>query len=336
MGNRRIGVAVSDELGLTAQPVMTLERKPNPRDDLRSLARLARRYAVSAIVVGNPLRLSGENGPQAQKTQAFAAEFGALTGLPIHLWDERLTTQEAHRILYQAGHKRQEHRRLVDQVAATLILQSFLDEKLGASRDQPPPPLPYNCLSGVIKLRGLSSLARSGHRMPEHIKKKLLDEIKALEYELAHELPAEIKKARALGDLSENAEYHMAKQRQEFVNARLGQLKKRMGELSLVNLTNIPRDKAGFGSTVVVYDSTKEEELVYRLVTSEEADVTKGLISTTSPIGRGIVGKKVGDVAVIHTPNGKRELEILKLTTIHDEAGDEGEEDEAAAAGAAQ
>ena len=113
--------------------------------------------------------------------------------------------------------------------------------------------------------------------MPDQIKKQLLEEIKQLEYELITELPAEIKKARALGDLSENAEYHMAKQRQEFVNARLGQLKKRMGELSLVNLANIPRDKAGFGSTVVVYDSTKDEEIVYRLVTSEEADVSKGL-----------------------------------------------------------
>jgi transcription elongation factor GreA len=169
--------------------------------------------------------------------------------------------------------------------------------------------------------------------MPEHIKKKLQDEIALLEYELAHELPAEIKKAVAMGDLSENAEYHMAKQRQEFVNARLGQLKKRMAELSLVNLQNIPRDKAGFGSKVVVYDSTKEEEIVYRLVTSEESDVTKGLISTTSPIGRGIVGKKVGDVAIIVTPNGKRELEILKLSTIHDEAN---EEEKDAAAGAAQ
>jgi transcription elongation factor GreA len=136
-----------------------------------------------------------------------------------------------------------------------------------------------------------------------------------------------------MGDLSENAEYHMAKQRQEFVNARLGQLKKRMAELSLVNLSNIPRDKAGFGSTVVVYDSTKDEELVYRLVTSEEADVSKGLISTTSPIGRGIVGKRVGDVATIVTPNGKRQLEILKLTTIHDESGEQADE---AAAGAAQ
>ena len=136
-----------------------------------------------------------------------------------------------------------------------------------------------------------------------------------------------------MGDLSENAEYHMAKQRQEFVNARLGQLKKRMGELSLVNLLNIPRDKAGFGSTVIVYDSTKDEEIEYRLVTSEEADVSKGLISTTSPIGRGIVGKRVGDVATIVTPNGKRQLEILKLTTVHDEAAaQEGEP----AAGAAQ
>jgi len=162
--------------------------------------------------------------------------------------------------------------------------------------------------------------------MPEQIKKQLEDEIKQLEYELTTELPAEIKKARALGDLSENAEYHMAKQRQEFVNARLGQLKRRMAELSLVNLANIPRDKAGFGSTVVVYDSTKDVELVYRLVTSEEADVAKGLISTTSPIGRGIVGKKVGDVATIVTPNGKRELEILKLTTIHDGNGEEAKE----------
>jgi transcription elongation factor GreA len=172
--------------------------------------------------------------------------------------------------------------------------------------------------------------------MPDHIKKQLLAEIKQLEYELQHELPAEIKKAVAMGDLSENAEYHMAKQRQEFVNARLGQLKKRMAELSLVNLANIPRDKAGFGSTIVVYDSTKDEEIVYRLVTSEESDVTKGLISTTSPIGRGLVGKRVGDIAVIITPNGKRELEILKLSTIHDDAGEDDDSGESAPAGAAQ
>ena len=113
---------------------MTLERKRSPRDDLRSLAWLARRYAVSAIVVGNPLNMSGEIGPQALKTHAFAAELGQMTGLPIHLWDERLTSEEAHQILYQAGHKRQDHRKVVDQVAATLILQSFLDENRAASQ----------------------------------------------------------------------------------------------------------------------------------------------------------------------------------------------------------
>jgi putative holliday junction resolvase len=127
VGNRRIGVAVSDELGLTAQPVLTLERKRSPRDDLRSLARLARRFAVVGIVVGNPVHLSGDPSPQAAKTQAFAAQLGELSGLPIHMWDERLTTREAHQILYEAGHPRQQHRKVVDQVAATLILQSFLE-----------------------------------------------------------------------------------------------------------------------------------------------------------------------------------------------------------------
>jgi transcription elongation factor GreA len=163
----------------------------------------------------------------------------------------------------------------------------------------------------------------NGKRMTEHIKKQLLEEIAKLEHELAHELPVEIKKAASLGDLSENAEYHMAKQRQVFVNARLGQVKKRMAELSLVNLANIPKDKVAFGSTITVFDSTKDEEIVYKLVTSEESDVSKGLISTTSPIGRGLIGKKVGDVATVVTPNGKRELEILKLVTIHDEAAAE-------------
>ncbi len=156
--------------------------------------------------------------------------------------------------------------------------------------------------------------------MPEHIKKKLEEEIRLLEHELMHELPAEIKKAVALGDLSENAEYHMAKQRQVFVNARLGQLKSRMAELALVNLANIPHDRVAFGATVLVYDSSKDEKIEYKLVTSEESDVTQGLISTTSPIGRSLIGKQVGDVATVVTPNGKRELEILKLTTIHDNA----------------
>ena len=130
IGSRRIGVAVSDELGLTAQPVLTLERRssrrPISRDDLRSLARLARRFGVAGIVVGNPVHLSGELSPQAARTQAFAVALGELTGLPIHLWDERLTSREAHQILYEAGRPRQEHREVVDQVAAVLILEGFL------------------------------------------------------------------------------------------------------------------------------------------------------------------------------------------------------------------
>ena len=155
--------------------------------------------------------------------------------------------------------------------------------------------------------------------MPEHIKRKLQEEIETLEYELSHDRPKELKKAVALGDLSENAEYHMAKQRQEYVRARLGQLKKRMADLSLINMNNIPKDKAGLGSKVKVYDSTKEEEIEYELVTSEESDVSQGKISTTSPIGRALLNKKVGDTTQVTTPTGKRELEILSLTTIHDE-----------------
>ncbi len=152
----------------------------------------------------------------------------------------------------------------------------------------------------------------------QDIRKALDEQIRQLEHELTTELPAEIKKAVALGDLSENAEYHMAKQRQEFVNARLGQLKRRMAELSLVNMANIPHNKVGFGSTIVVLDTDKDQELTYKLVTSEESDVANGLISTTSPIGRSLIGKEIGDIAIVTTPNGKRELEILKLTTIHD------------------
>jgi putative holliday junction resolvase len=141
VGSKRIGVAVSDELGLTAQPVLTLIRRRNVREDVRSLARLARRFSVVAIVVGNPLHLSGEPSPQTEKTKAFATELGELTGNPIHLWDERLTTREAHQILYEAGHPRQDHRRVVDQVAATLILQSFLDNRNqeSESSNEPPP-----------------------------------------------------------------------------------------------------------------------------------------------------------------------------------------------------
>jgi transcription elongation factor GreA len=156
--------------------------------------------------------------------------------------------------------------------------------------------------------------------MTEQIKKKLQEEMNTLEHELSHELPKELKKAVALGDLSENAEYHMAKQRQEFVKARLRQLGRRLADLSLINMDNIPKDKVGLGSTVRVFDTTKNEEVEYKLVTSEESDVTAGKISTSSPIGRALLNKKVGETAVFVTPNGKREMEVLKLSTIHDEA----------------
>jgi len=150
------------------------------------------------------------------------------------------------------------------------------------------------------------------------IKKKLQDEITALEYELKVELPKEILKARAHGDLSENAEYHAAKDRQGLVNARLNHLKKRLAQMSLVDFTKIPRGRVGLGSLVAVLDTTRDEELTYTLVTTEEADVPNGKVSTTSPIGRALLGKEVGDVVRVQSPGGVKEFEILRLTTIHD------------------
>lgn len=149
-------------------------------------------------------------------------------------------------------------------------------------------------------------------------KKKLQEEAAALEHELRNELPKEILKAREHGDLSENAEYHAAKERQGFVNARLNQLKKRLADMSMLDMTKIPRDRVGLGSTVAVLDTKKNEEVTYRLVVSEEADAAAGCVSTSSPIGKGLLGKQVGDVVKIQIPGGFKEFEILKLTTIHE------------------
>jgi transcription elongation factor GreA len=157
----------------------------------------------------------------------------------------------------------------------------------------------------------------------EVLKKKIQDEINALEYELRNELPKEILRARELGDLSENAEYHAAKERQSIVSARLGQLQGRLREFSMIDMSKIPHDRVGLGSHVVVLDLTKDEELTYNLVTSEEADVHKGKISTSSPIGKGLLGKRVGDTVKFQIPGGMREMEILSLTTIHDIAATE-------------
>lgn len=152
----------------------------------------------------------------------------------------------------------------------------------------------------------------------EELKKKLEEEIAALENELRIQLPREISKARAHGDLSENAEYHAAKERQGMVNARLGQLRAQLRKLSMIDMSRIPRDRVGLGSSVTVLDLKKDEEITYVLVTSEEADVNQGRISTTSPIGRGLLGKQVGDTVKVQIPGGVREMEIIQLVTIHD------------------
>ncbi len=151
------------------------------------------------------------------------------------------------------------------------------------------------------------------------IKQKLTQEIQSLEHELNLELPKELMRARAHGDLSENAEYKFAKERQGYISARLGQLKKRLGDIGMLNLTNMPRDRAGYGSRVWLLDVQKSAEVEYKLVTSEEADAAQGLISTTSPIGKALLGKRAGDEIKVQTPAGVKEFELIRLKTIHEE-----------------
>jgi transcription elongation factor GreA len=155
--------------------------------------------------------------------------------------------------------------------------------------------------------------------MKAKILKKFEDEVAQLEHELHHELPKEIQRARELGDLRENAEYQSAKDRQGIVNARIAMLKKRIGEISIMNMDKIPHDRAAFGSIVHLKEDNGDA-LIYQLVMPEEADAAKGFISTSSPIGRAIVGRNKGDEIQVTTPNGIRNFEIIKLITIHDEA----------------
>ena len=154
--------------------------------------------------------------------------------------------------------------------------------------------------------------------MKDRLIRKFEGEIAALDRELKLELPKEIKRARELGDLRENAEYAAAKERQRLVEARISMLRKRVSELALVNIDRIPTDRAGFGSRVTVIESTGEE-LVFQLVMPEDADAAKGLISTTSPIGRAFLNKEPGDSVKVSTPGGAREFEIVRLVTIHDD-----------------
>lgn len=157
--------------------------------------------------------------------------------------------------------------------------------------------------------------------MTIEIKKKLEEEIRLIQHELTTELPKELKKAIALGDLSENAEYQSAKQRQEILNAKLAQLRKRLADVAMINFERIPRDRVSYGSTVILYDLQKDAEITYKLVSAEESDIRNGLISTTSPIGRSLLNKREGDTARANTPGGLKEFEILRLTTIHDQSG---------------
>jgi transcription elongation factor GreA len=154
----------------------------------------------------------------------------------------------------------------------------------------------------------------------QKLRNKILEELGRLEHELNHELPKELMKARAHGDLSENAEYKYAKERQSYLTARMGQLQQRLSNVAMMNLDNLPKNKAAYGSRVVVLDVDKSVKTEYKLVTTEESDASRGWISTTSPIGRALLGRAPGDTVSVVTPAGKKELEILRLVTIHEDS----------------
>ncbi|MBC7797199.1 MAG: transcription elongation factor GreA [Pyrinomonadaceae bacterium] len=155
--------------------------------------------------------------------------------------------------------------------------------------------------------------------MTEEIKKKLLEDLKTLDYELRVDLPREIKKAVEHGDLRENSEYKAALERQEIVRAQVATLRKRIGELDSIDLSKIPTDSIAYGSIIELYDVDKDEVVTYRLVMPEESDIPKGFISTVSPIGKSLMGKQEGDDVKIETPAGTRNFEVQKLKTLHDQ-----------------
>ena len=170
--------------------------------------------------------------------------------------------------------------------------------------------------------------------MIKELRKRLHDELKALEHELIHELPQEIKRALALGDLRENAEYHSALERQSYVKARIGQLHKRLGELGSFNIELVPKDRIGLGSKVALTDIESGLEVRYTLVMNDDVDADKGQISIGSPIGRGLAGRRVGDEVTSQIPSGVRKFEILELVTLHEqlESAESGGEERAAPA----
>ena len=147
----------------------------------------------------------------------------------------------------------------------------------------------------------------------QRLKKELAD----LQYELSHKIPKDLEEARAHGDLSENAEYEAAKNRQEFVRARIGQIQGRIRELSLYNVQSIPHDVVAYGSRVTVEDLDEGESLVYEIVFPEEVNAGAGRISLGSPVGRALLNKSVGDEVEVQTPRGKRNYQITELVTLH-------------------
>jgi transcription elongation factor GreA len=157
--------------------------------------------------------------------------------------------------------------------------------------------------------------------MPEELKQKIQEELRQLETELRTEIPQDLKIAVAMGDLSENAEYTAARNRQDYVRARIGNLRRRLADLSMIDISRLPHDRVGYGSTVLLYDVDTGDEVTYKLVMAEDADVAQKKISTSSPVGRGLMGRSEGDDVEVTTPAGKRRFEIIKLTTIHDSEG---------------
>jgi transcription elongation factor GreA len=198
-----------------------------------------------------------------------------------------------------------------------MVVDVTLEDSVGSRR----PAAPIGGARGVpggprriaLWYDGAGTMAET---MKDRLIRKFEDEIQALNHELKLELPKEIKRARELGDLRENAEYHAAKERQRLVESRISMLQKRVSEIALMNVDRIPADRAGFGSTLHVTERTGEQ-LVFQLVMPEDADAGKGLISTTSPIGRAFLNKEEGDTVKVVTPGGTREFEINKLITIH-------------------
>lgn len=156
--------------------------------------------------------------------------------------------------------------------------------------------------------------------MSDGVKQKIQEELRQLESELRNEIPHDLKIAVAMGDLSENAEYTAARNRQDYVRARIGNLRKRLADLSMIDLSRLPHDRVGYGSTVLLYELDTGGEMTYKLVMAEDADIAQNKISTSSPVGRGLMGRSEGDEVEIITPAGKRRFEIIKLTTIHESA----------------